>query len=123
MAPLAQAVLVLCAVVLTVAIVVTLSSIRRASGRAETVLQLVEREIRPLASQVEGLATEVRTLSSTANRELERVSGVVRRVEEISLKTARVVGVVNSLASFRGVTSVGSGLKRAAGVFVSRLRK
>jgi uncharacterized protein YoxC len=123
MAPLAQAVLVLCAVVLTVALIVTLSSIRRATGRAETVLQLVEREIRPLASQVEGLAAEVRTLSSTANRELERVSGVVRRVEEISLKTARVIGVVNSLASFRGVTSVGSGLKRAAGVFVSRLRK
>ena len=123
MAPLAQAVLVVCAVVLTVALLVTLSSIRRATGRAETVLQLVEREIRPLASQVEGLAAEVRTLSSTANRELERVSGVVRRVEEISLKTARVVGVVSSLASFRGVTSVGSGLKRAAGVFVSRLRK
>ena len=123
MAPLGQAVLVLCAVVVTVALVVTLSSIRRTSNRAETVLQLVEREIRPLASQVEGLAAEVRTLSGTANRELERVSGVVRRVEDISLKTARVVGVVNSLASFRGVSSVGSGLKRAAGVFVSRLRK
>lgn len=123
MAPWAQAVLVLCAVVVTVALVITLSSIRRATNRAETVLQLVEREIRPLASQVEGLAAEVRTLSGTANRELERVSGVVRRVEEISLKTARVVGVVNSLASFRGVTSVGSGLKRAAGVFVSRLRR
>ena len=123
MAPWAQAVLVLCAVVVTVALVVTLSSIRRATNRAETVLQLVEREIRPLASQVEGLGAEVRTLSGTANRELERVSGVVRRVEDISLKTARVVGVVNSLASFRGVSSVGSGLKRAAGVFVSRLRK
>ena len=123
MAPWAQAVLVLCAVVVTVALVVTLSSIRRATNRAETVLQLVEREIRPLASQVEGLAAEVRTLSGTANRELERVSGVVRRVEDISLKTARVVGVVNSLASFRGVSSVGSGLKRAASVFVSRLRK
>jgi len=123
MAPWAQAVLILCAVVVTVALVITLSSIRRTVNRAETVLQLVEREIRPLASQVEGLAAEVRTLSGTANRELERVSGVVRRVEDISLKTARVVGVVNSLASFRGVTSVGSGLKRAAGVFVSRLRK
>jgi uncharacterized protein YoxC len=123
MAPWAEAVLVLCAVVVTVVLVITLSSIRRAANRAETVLQLVEREIRPLASQVEGLAAEVRTLSGTANRELERVSGVVRRVEDISLKTARVVGVVNSLASFRGVTSVGSGLKRAAGVFVSRLRK
>lgn len=122
MTPLAQSALVVCAVVLTVAIVVTLASIRRAATRAETVLQLVEREIRPLASQVEGLAAEARILSQTANRELERVSGVVRRAEDVSLKVARVVGVVNSLASFRGVTSVGSGLKRALGVFLSRLK-
>lgn len=122
MTPLAQAVLVICAVVLTVALVVTLATFRRAASRAEIVLQLVEREIRPLASQVEALAADVRALSQTANRELERVSGVVRRVEDISLKIARVVGVANSLASFRGVTSVGSGLRTALSVFVSRLR-
>ena len=122
MTPLAQIVIVVCAVVLTVALIVTLAAIRRAASRAEIVLQLVEREIRPLASQVEALAAEVRTLSQTANRELERVGGVVRRVEETSRKIARVVGVVNSLASFRGVTGVGSGVKRALGVFVSRLR-
>jgi uncharacterized protein YoxC len=122
MTPLAQAVLVICAVVLTVALVVTLASFRRASSRAEIVLQLVEREIRPLASQVEALAADVRTLSQTANRELERVSGVVRRVEDISLKIARVVGVANSLASFRGIKGVGSGLRTALSVFVSRLR-
>jgi uncharacterized protein YoxC len=122
MTPLAQAVLVICAVVVTVALVVTLASFRRAVSRAEIVLQLVEREIRPLASQVEALAADVRTLSQTANRELERVSGVVRRVEDISLKIARVVGVANSLASFRGITGVGSGLRTALSVFVSRLR-
>jgi len=122
MTPLAQIVIVVCAVVLTVALIVTLAAIRRAASRAEIVLQLVEREIRPLASQVEALAAEVRTLSQTANRELERVGGVVRRVEETSRKIARVVGVVNSLASFRGVTGVSSGVKRALGVFVSRLR-
>lgn len=122
MTPLAQAVLVVCAVVLTGALVMTLASVKRAASRAETVLQLVEREIRPLASQVEALAADVRTLSQTANREVERISGVVRRVEDISVKIARVVGVANSLASFRGVTGVGSGLKRALGVFVSRLR-
>jgi uncharacterized protein YoxC len=122
MTPLAQAVLVICAVVVTVALVVTLASLRRASSRAEIVLQLVEREIRPLASQVEALAADVRTLSQTANRELERVSGVVRRVEDISLKIARVVGVANSLASFRGITGVGTGLRTALSVFVSRLR-
>jgi uncharacterized protein YoxC len=122
MTPLAQAVLVICAVVVTVALVVTLASFRRTASRAEIVLQLVEREIRPLASQVEALAADVRTLSQTANRELERVSGVVRRVEDISLKIARVVGVANSLASFRGITGVGSGLRTALSVFVSRLR-
>ena len=122
MTPLAQAVLMICAVVVTVALVVTLASFRRATSRAEIVLQLVEREIRPLASQVEALAADMRTLSQTANRELERVSGVVRRVEDISLKIARVVGVANSLASFRGITGVGSGLRTALSVFVSRLR-
>jgi len=122
MTPLAQAVLMICAVVVTVALVVTLASFRRATSRAEIVLQLVEREIRPLASQVEALAADVRTLSQTANRELERVSGVVRRVEDISFKIARVVGVANSLASFRGITGVGSGLRTALSVFVSRLR-
>ena len=123
MTPLAQAVLVVCAVVLTVALVVTLSSIRRAASRADTVLQLVEREVRPLASQVEALAADARTLSQSVNREVERVSGVVRRVEDIAAKTARVVGVINGLASFRGVTGVGSGLKTALGVFMSRLRR
>ena len=122
MTPLAQAVLVICAVVLTVALVVTLASFRRATSRAEIVLQLVEREIRPLASQVEALAADVRALSQTANRELERVSGVVRRVEDISFKIARIVGVANNLASFRGITGVGSGLRTALSVFVSRLR-
>jgi len=122
MTPLAQAVLVICAVVLTVALVVTLASLRRATARAEIVLQLVEREIRPLASQVEALAADVRTLSQSANRELNRISGVVRRVEDISFKIARVVGVANSLASFRGISGVGSGLRTALKVFVSRLK-
>jgi uncharacterized protein YoxC len=122
MTPLAQAVLVICAVVVTVALVVALASFRRATSRAEIVLQLMEREIRPLASQVEALAADMRTLSQTANRELERVSGVVRRVEDISFKIARVVGVASSLASFRGITGVGSGLRTALSVFVSRLR-
>ena len=123
MTPLAQTVLVICAVVLTVALVVTLATLRRATARAEIVLQLVEREIRPLASQVEALAADVRTLSQSANRELNRISGVVRRVEDISFKIARVVGVANSLASFRGISGVGSGLRTALSVFVSRLRK
>ena len=47
---------------------------------------------------------------------------MVRRVDDISFKIARVVGVANSLASFRGISGVGSGLRTALKVFVSRLK-
>jgi uncharacterized protein YoxC len=123
MTPLAQTVLVLCAVVLTVVIVATLLSFKRTAARAEIVLQLVEREIRPLASQIEGLAGDLRAVSQTANGSIQRLNVIVGRVEDISLKVARIVGVANSLTSLRGISGVASGAKTGLSVFLSRLTK
>jgi uncharacterized protein YoxC len=123
MTPVAQTVLVLCAVVLTVAIVTTLLSFKRTAARAEIVLQLVEREIRPLASQIEGLAGDLRAVSQTANGSIQRLNGILARVEDLSLKVARIVGVANSLTSLRGITGVASGAKTGLSVFLSRLTK
>ena len=123
MTPMAQTVLVLCAVVLTVAIVATLLSFKRTAARAEIVLQLVEREIRPLASQIEGLAGDLRAVSQTANGSIQRLNVIVGRVEDISLKVARIVGVANSLTSLRGISGVASGAKTGLSVFLSRLTK
>jgi len=123
MTPLAQTVLVLCAVVLTVAIVATLLSFKRTPARAEIVLQLVEREIRPLASQIEGLAGDLRAVSQAANGSIQRLNGILGRVEDISLKVARIIGVANSLTSLRGISGVASGAKTGLSVFLSRLTK
>jgi uncharacterized protein YoxC len=123
MTPLAQTVLVLCAVVLTVVIVATLLSFKRTAARAEIVLQLVEREIRPLASQIEGLAGDLRAVSQTANVSIQRLNVIVGRVEDISLKVVRIVGVANSLTSLRGISGVASGAKTGLSVFLSRLTK
>jgi uncharacterized protein YoxC len=123
MTPVAQTVLVLCAVVLTVAIVTTLLSFKRTAARAEIVLQLVEREIRPLASQIEGLAGDLRAVSQTANGSVQRLNAILARVEDLSLKVARIVGVANSLTSLRGITGVASGAKTGLSVFLSRLTK
>jgi uncharacterized protein YoxC len=123
MTPLAQTVLVLCAVVLTVAIVATLLSFKRTAARAEIVLQLVEREIRPLASQIEGLAGDLRAVSQAANGSIQRLNGILGRVEDISLKVARIIGVANSLTSLRGISGVASGAKTGLSVFLSRLTK
>ena len=123
MTPVAQTVLVLCAVVLTVAIVATLLSFKRTAARAEIVLQLVEREIRPLASQIEGLAGDLRAVSQAANGSIQRLNGILGRVEDISLKVARIIGVANSLTSLRGISGVASGAKTGLSVFLSRLTK
>lgn len=123
MMPVAQTVLVLCAVVLTVVIVATLLSFKRTAARAEIVLQLVEREIRPLASQIEGLAGDLRAVSQTANGSIQRLHGILGRVEDISLKIARIIGVANSLTSLRGISGVASGAKTGLSVFLSRLTK
>src|SRR6266511_1520391 len=122
MTPLAQVMLVVCAVVLTVALVATLLTFKRTAARAEIVLQLVEREIRPLASQIDGLAAEMRALGQTANRELDQASGVIRRLDEISAKVARVIGVAHNLTSLRGITGVASGARTGLNVFLSRLK-
>jgi len=123
MTPLAQTVLVLCAVVLTVVIVATLLSFKRTAARAEIVLQLVEREIRPLASQIEGLAGDLRAVSQTANGSIQRLNAIVGRVDDISLKVARIAGVATSLTSLRGISGVASGAKTGLSVFLSRLTK
>lgn len=123
MTPMAQTVLVLCAVVLTVAIVATLLSFKRTAARAEIVLQLVEREIRPLASQIEGLAGDLRVVAQTTNGSIQRLNGILGRVEDISLKVARIIGVANSLTSLRGISGVASGAKTGLSVFLSRLTK
>jgi len=123
MTPMAQTVLVLCAVVLTVAIVATLLSFKRTATRAEIVLQLVEREIRPLASQIEGLAGDLRVVAQTTNGSIQRLNGILGRVEDISLKVARIIGVANSLTSLRGISGVASGAKTGLSVFLSRLTR
>jgi uncharacterized protein YoxC len=123
MTSVAQTVLVLCAVILTVAIVATLLSFKRTAARAEIVLQLVEREIRPLASQIEGLAGDLRVVAQTTNGSIQRLNGILGRVEDISLKVARIIGVANSLTSLRGISGVASGAKTGLSVFLSRLTK
>jgi uncharacterized protein YoxC len=122
MTPLAQAVVVICVVALTAVLIATLLSLKKAAVRAESVLHLVEREVRPMASQLESLAAELKTLSRTAQQELERVSVVVRRIDDVSLKLARLVTAVGGFTRAGQVAGVAAGLKKGLDVFIGRLR-
>jgi uncharacterized protein YoxC len=122
MHPLAQAVVVICVIALTAALVPMLLSLKRTAARAETVLQLVEREIRPMASQLGALSEELRTLSGKANREMERMGVVIERVGDASTKLTRVLGALGGLARVWQIAGVAAGVKKGLDVFVARLR-
>ena len=119
---LAQAVVVACIVVLTAVLISTLLALKKTALRAESVLLLVEREVSPMASQIESLAGELRTLSHHADEELQRVSVVVRRMEEVSAKVARLVGVIGGLTRVGRAAGLAAGVKKGLDVFVRRLK-
>jgi uncharacterized protein YoxC len=122
MTPLAQAVVVICVAVVSVVLVVTLLSLRKTAVRAESVLHLVEREIRPMSSQLEGLTAELKTLTRNANQELERASVIVSRVDDLSLKAARLVGAFGGFTRAGQVVGVAAGVKKGLDAFLGRLR-
>jgi hypothetical protein len=122
MIPVAQAAIVVCVVVVSGVLVAALLALRRTALRAESVLSQIERELRPLMSQVEALSSEVRQLASSANEELRRVSIVVRRADDVTAKLARLLGTVAAFTSVGQYASVAAGLKKGVDVFVKRLR-
>ncbi len=120
---LAVTVLIVCAVAITVALVTVLFSLKRLVDRGEAVLTLVEREIRPTASQLGALTEELRGVSHQVTLELERIGLITRRLEDITGTIATVVGVVGGIAQVTRLGGVAMGLQRGLGVFISRLKR
>jgi len=123
MTPLAVGVIVACVVALTIVLISTLLSFKKTALRAESVLTQVEREIRPMASELETLTGELQKLSRNANDNLQRIGAIVDRVEDISVQAARVVGAVGGLTRIGQYAGMAAGVKRGVEVFLHRLKE
>ena len=123
MTPLAVGVILACVVALTIVLISTLLSIKKTALRAEGVLAQVEREIRPMASELESLTGELQKLSRNANDNLQQIGGIVDRVEDISVQAARVVGAVGGLTRIGQYAGLAAGVKRGVEVFLHRLKE
>ena len=123
MTPLAEAVIMLCVVVLSAVLVSVLIALRKTALRAESVLHVIEREIRPMVGQLESLTGELKDLSKGANAELKRISVVVRRAEDVTIKVSRLMLAVGSLTRVGQYASVAVGVKRGLDVFLTRLKR
>jgi hypothetical protein len=122
MAPVAQSVLVICVVAATGVLVATLLAIRKTALRADTVLGIVEQELRPTLGELRSLTAELRQLSRATTEEMARVSGVVQQVEDVLAKAGRLLGVVGSFTRVGQYAGVAAGLKKGVDVFVRRLK-
>ena len=122
MTPLAVAIIVLCVVVVSAVLVWALLALRKTALRAESVLHMVEREIRPTLSQLESLLADLRDLSQGASEELRRIRVVVRRAEDVSIKVSKLVIAVGGLTRIGQYVSLAAGVKKGLDVFVRRLK-
>jgi uncharacterized protein YoxC len=122
MTPAAVAIIVLCVVVVSAVLVWTLLALRKTALRAESVLRVVEQEIRPMLGQLESLVAELRDLSQGAKEELSKIRVVVRRAEDVSITVSKVVVAVGGLTRIGQYVSLAAGVKKGLDVFVRRLK-
>jgi uncharacterized protein YoxC len=123
MQPWAQVVLILCAVALTVALVLAVLALRRTLRRTTAVLEIVEQELRPLVGQVHGLTDELRELTRESRREVMRIGDVTERVQTVADGLGRVVVGLAGLTKAGQIVGLAAGLRRGVDVFVQRLRR
>jgi uncharacterized protein YoxC len=122
MTPAAVAIIVVCVVVVSAALVWTLLALRKTALRAESVLRVVEREIAPMLGQLESLIAELRDLSQGAKEELSKIRVVVRRAEDVSITVSKLVIAVGGLTRVGQYVSLAAGVKKGLDVFVRRLK-
>ena len=122
MNPLAVAIVVICVVAITVSLVLALLALRRVLKRADVVLGLIEREIRPMAAQLGALTEEIRGLSHQVTLEVERLVAVTRHLDEITTTVGKIVAAIAGISRVGQIVGLAVGLRRGLGVFVSRLK-
>lgn len=119
----AQALLIFCVLVVTIALVPVLLAVRRVAERTERVLALVEQELPPLAGEVRGLVEDVRALSQEARGEVVRLAELAERARDVSAGVSRVLAAVTGLTRAGQLVGVAAGIKTGLDVFLHRLRK
>lgn len=123
MQPWAQAVLVMCAVALTAALVAVILALRQTVRRAERILAIVELELRPLIGQMHALTEDVRTLTQEASHEMEQVVEVTGQVRAAAEGVGRVVNGLAGFARAGQLVGLLAGVKRGVDVFLHRLTR
>ena len=100
-----------------------LLQLRRTARTAEQSVAAVERELRPLASQLHALLQDHRELAQRANRDLRELEGVVFMVQEVVGRAIKLTSILGSFGTVGRMLGLAQGLRKGVDVFIQRLAK
>jgi uncharacterized protein YoxC len=100
-----------------------LLQLTRTARAAEQTLATVDRELKPLTTQVQALLQEHRELAQQATRDLRQIEGVATGLQEVVNRATRLTGLLGNLGTVGQVLGVAQGIRRGADVFVHRLMR
>ncbi len=119
----AEAVLVLCVVVLTGALLPAIAAVRRAAERGERLMTLVENDLPPMVSEVREITKELSALARDARGDVERIGAILDRAHDVADGLGRIVGAVAGFTRAGQVVGIIAGLRTGLNVVLQRLRK
>ena len=108
-------------VALVIAVIPAVLQVARTARAAEQTLASLDREVRPLTSQVQALLQEHRTLAEQATKDLRQAEGVVLMTQDVLARLTNLTGLLTGFGTVGRVVGVARGLQKGIDVFVNRL--
>lgn len=108
-------------VALVIVVIPAVLQVARTARAAEQTLASLDREVRPLTSQVQALLQEHRALAEQATKDLRQAEGVVLMTQDVLARLTDLTGLLTGFGTVGRVVGVARGLQKGIDVFVNRL--
>ena len=108
---------------LVIAAIPALLQVARTARAAELTLASVDREVKPLTTQIQALLQEHRTLAQQATKDLRQIEGIALTAQDVLARVTNLTSLLASFGTVGRVVGVARGLQKGIDVFVHRLAR
>ena len=108
---------------LVIAVIPALLQVARTARAAEQTLAAVDREVKPLTTQIQALLQEHRTLAQQATKDLRQIEGIAVMAQDVLARVTNLTSLLAGFGTVGRVVGVARGLQKGIDVFVHRLAR
>jgi uncharacterized protein YoxC len=108
---------------LVIAVIPALLQVARTARAAEQTLASVDREVKPLTTQIQALLQEHRTLAQQATKDLRQIEGIALMAQDVVARVTNLTSLLAGFGTVGRVVGVARGLQKGIDVFVHRLAR